>query len=74
MPPKRRFCFAEKECFNTNKSMPATSKRQQRFMAICAHNPGKARGKCPSKKVAKEFSHKPKGGFRMPRKNRAGYY
>lgn len=42
-------------------------------MAICAHTPGKARGKCPSKKVAREFSFKPKGGYgkkksRKPRK------
>lgn len=37
-------------------------------MAICAHTPGKARGKCPLKKVAQEFSHKPKGGYRKKRK------
>ena len=43
--------------------MPAVSKKQQQFMAICAHSPGKARGKCPSKKVAQEFSHKPSGGY-----------
>lgn len=53
--------------------MPAKTKRQQQFMAICAHPPGKARGKCPSKKVAREFSFKPKGGYgkkksRKPRK------
>lgn len=29
-------------------------------MAMCAHNPSKAYGKCPSKKVAREFSHKSK--------------
>lgn len=46
--------------------MPAVSKRQQRFMAMCAHTPGKAHGKCPPKKVAKEFSHKPK---RWPKKH-----
>ena len=28
-------------------------------MAMCAHNPSKAKGKCPSKKVAQEFSHGP---------------
>lgn len=39
--------------------MPAVSKKQQKFMAICAHNPSKAKGKCPPKKVAREFSHKP---------------
>lgn len=33
-------------------------------MAMCAHNPNKAKGKCPPKKVAKEFSSKkPKGGY-----------
>lgn len=44
--------------------MPAVSKKQQRFMAMCSHNPGAAKGKCPPKKVAHEFSHKPKGGYR----------
>lgn len=42
--------------------MPAKSKAQQRFMAACANNPESMKGKCPPKKVAKEFSHKPKGG------------
>jgi len=37
--------------------MPAKTKRQQRFMAMCANNPGMAKGKCPPKKVAQEFSH-----------------
>jgi hypothetical protein len=37
--------------------MPAVSRKQQRFMAMCAHNPKHAKGKCPAKKVAKEFSH-----------------
>lgn len=36
--------------------MPAKSAKQQRFMAMCANSPGKAQGKCPPKKVAKEFS------------------
>jgi len=39
--------------------MPAKSSKQQKFMAICAHQPGKARGKCPPHKVAEEFSHAP---------------
>jgi len=39
-------------------SNPAVSDKQQRFMGMCAHNPGKAHGKCPSKEVAREFSHK----------------
>ena len=38
--------------------MPAKSARQQRFMAMCVHNPEKARGKCPSKAVAKEYMHR----------------
>lgn len=42
--------------------MPAVSRKQQRFMAMCEHNPGKARGKCPSKKVAHEFAQMPKTG------------
>lgn len=43
--------------------MPAKTEKQQRFMAMCAHNPEKARKgkKCPSKKVAKEFSAYKKG-------------
>lgn len=36
--------------------MPAKTRKQQRFMAICSHTPAKAQGKCPSQKVAKEFS------------------
>lgn len=55
--------------------MPAVSERQRRFMAICSHQPGKARGKCPSKKVAREFSFKKKkrkAGF--PRKDSRGFY
>ena len=37
--------------------MPAVSLPQQRYMAGCYHNPSKMKGKCPSKKVAKEFMH-----------------
>jgi hypothetical protein len=40
--------------------MPAVSRKQQKFMAMCKHNPGKVRGKCPPAKVAEEFSHRPK--------------
>lgn len=47
--------------------MPAKSERQRKFMAICSHTPSKARGKCPSKKVAREFSFK-------PRKKKPDYY
>jgi hypothetical protein len=39
-------------------SNPAVSEKQQKFMAMCAHNPSKARGDCPSTAVAKEFSHR----------------
>jgi hypothetical protein len=44
--------------------MPAKSKKQQRFMAMCAHAPSHASGTCPSKSVAREFSVKPKGGYK----------
>ncbi len=37
--------------------MPAKTKKQQKFMAICAHEPQHAKGKCPSHKVAREFSY-----------------
>jgi hypothetical protein len=36
---------------------PATSEKQARFMRMCEHHPKAAKGKCPSKKVAKEFNH-----------------
>lgn len=36
--------------------MPAVSKAQRRFMGMCEHDPKHAQGKCPSVKVAKEFS------------------
>lgn len=41
--------------------MPAKSKAQLKYMRMCAHNPEKAKGECPSKEVAREFSHGPKG-------------
>lgn len=48
---------------------------------MCSNSPGKARGKCPSKKVAHEFSYKPMGGYRkkknavpFPRRNSSGFY
>lgn len=37
--------------------MPATTKKQAAFMNLCLHSPGKARKKCPSNEVAREFSH-----------------
>ena len=43
-------------------------------MAMCAHNPGKAQGKCPSKAVAREFSHKPTGGYKKKDRRDISYY
>lgn len=42
--------------------MPAKSAKQQRFMGMCAHKDHPP-NKCPSRKVAREFSHKPSGGY-----------
>lgn len=36
--------------------MPYKSGKQRRFMKMCEHSPGKARSKCPPKKVLREFS------------------
>lgn len=36
--------------------MPAVSKAQQRFMAMCEHNPGSVKGKCPD--MSKSEMHK----------------
>lgn len=44
--------------------MPAKSAKQQRYMGMLAHNPAKARKAGVPVKVAKEFSHKPKGGYK----------
>ena len=43
--------------------MPAKTKKQQQFMGMCSTTGGrkKAKGKCPSRKVAKEFARKRKG-------------
>jgi hypothetical protein len=38
--------------------MPAKSDKQQRFMAMCLYSPGKVKGKCPPKKVAKKYAKK----------------
>lgn len=35
--------------------MPSKTQKQANFMRMCAHNPGAAKGKCPPKKVAREF-------------------
>lgn len=50
--------------------MPASSEKQQKFMAICAHSPAHARGECPSMKVAREFSNKPAGGYPAKKKGK----
>jgi len=47
--------------------MPAKTRKQQRFMGMCAHSPKHAEGKCPSKAVAREFSFKPAGGYKKPK-------
>lgn len=55
--------------------MPAKTEKQRRFMAMCANNPSAAKGKCPSKEVAREFSHKPNRKKRtVPKPDRRGYY
>jgi len=41
--------------------MPAKSKKQARFMRMCAHQPKHAKGKCPSKSLPREFMHTKKG-------------
>jgi hypothetical protein len=52
--------------------MPAVSKAQQKFMAMCAHSPKHAKGECPDKETAREFSHT--GGKKLPaRKKRSPY-
>lgn len=37
--------------------MPIKSEQQRKFMAMCLHNPEKAKGDCPPKSVAKKFIH-----------------
>ncbi len=44
--------------------MPATTPRQQRYMAMLAHDPAKRRAAGVPQKVAEEFSRKPAGGYR----------
>ena len=53
--------------------MPAQSKAQQRFMAMCRTTAGrkKARGKCPSKAVAEKYSRAPAGKLAERAKGRA---
>lgn len=50
--------FNEENPFTKMATNPAVSESQRRFMAMCANNPSKARGDCPSTAVAKEFEHR----------------
>ena len=49
---------------------PSTSEKQRRFMEMCATAKGrkKARGKCPPKKVAKEFRTRDRAKLRKKKK------
>jgi hypothetical protein len=49
--------------------MPAKTPKMQKFMALCAHSPERAKGKCPPRAVAQEFSRKPKGGYRRKKRD-----
>lgn len=44
-------------------TMPSKSQAQQKFMAICEHDPKHAQGKCPSQKVAAEFARTKRAGL-----------
>lgn len=46
-------------------AMPAKSQAQQRFMAICEHNPAHAIGKCPNMthKQLHDFAATPRKGL-----------
>lgn len=51
--------------------MPSKTKKQARFMALCASKKGraKARGKCPPESVAEEFAAADR---RRPRRRKKG--
>ncbi len=51
--------------------MPAVSKKQQRFMGMCAHS-NHPPDQCPDRKVAREFSYKPKSGYGSLKKRMVG--
>ena len=57
--------------------MPYTEK-QHRFFELCKHNPGAARGKCPSKADAAKMAHegvkKKRKKRTVPRTDKNGYY
>lgn len=40
--------------------MPAKTEKQRKYMAGCAKNPKRMKGKCPPKKVAKKYMRKRK--------------
>lgn len=43
--------------------MPAVSAKQQKFMAICKHDPKHARGECPDEETAGHFARTPRRGL-----------
>jgi hypothetical protein len=43
--------------------MPAKSKSQFRFMKMCEHNPEHAKGECPDKETAREFTQSSSKGL-----------
>ena len=57
--------------------MPSTSKKQARFMAMCAHSPSGAKKECPPMRVAKEFNLADKGTGILKKKHdvlKSGYH
>lgn len=54
--------------------MPSKTAKQARFMAGCAANPTKMKGKCPPAAVAKEFAAADRGSGKAaaPRKRGRG--
>lgn len=56
--------------------MPAVSKAQQKFMAICKHSPKHAKGECPDEETAGEFARTKRKGLperKGRRKPKASY-
>lgn len=52
--------------------MPAESKAQRRFMAVCEHKPAHAIGKCPdmSKKQMHDYAATPEKGLPSKKKKK----
>lgn len=48
--------------------MPSKSPQQQRFFGWLRKNPSERKKRGISAKVAREFSHKPKGGYRKKKR------